>query len=184
MSETDTCTNTNTNTDSYPNIDPDRVDELDKMINLIMETYTEEQIIYSIPKESTPEKGALEYIIPFVATNILEKKIAEVITGLDKFLDGDKCIFIPNEKADDLKKRCKEIKDSYECTGLQILILLNDAVMPSTHDMDAHSTITDGDLDIRGTVYRGLSDLQKDYLNELNDAVKLSQEIQELCMGS
>lgn len=64
-----------TNTDVCIDINSDRVKELDREIELIIETYTEEQIIRSIPKESTPEKDSLEYVIPFVTTNILEKNL-------------------------------------------------------------------------------------------------------------
>lgn len=122
---------------------------------------------------------------------IFWKKISEIITGFDEFLDmeclsvedwvGTEPIFVPNKKAQDLKKRCTEIKDSYTCVGLQILILLNNAVMQSRHGMitDVHLNIAIEDLDVGEVVYCGLHKLKNDHLEELDNAMKLSQEIQE-----
>lgn len=159
--------------------------DLDESLKHLRETYTEEQIVYSIKENTTPEKPSLLYVMPFEATEILESRIDKIIKSIDKLLDDVQFIDADSARVQELKKRYTNIQDQYLCEQYQIMLLIMRGIAVKNN----HVHTTDNgqyyiscveELDIEKTVYDGFYASRDEYLEILNAMTNIKQEINNL----
>lgn len=159
--------------------------DLDESLKQLRETYTEEQIVYSIKENTTPEKPSLLYVMPFEATEILEGRIDKIIKSIDKLLNDEQFSNTDNTIVQELKKKYTDVQDQYLCEQYQIMLLIMRGI--SVKNNHVHATDNGQyyiacveELDIEKTVYDGFYASRDEYLEILNIMTNIEQEINNL----